>query len=95
MKTVVRRLRRVEDQLGPKVQRDFVRNPRQRLRLVVARMDRPLNLATSRCTRTLSPDGFLMEIVRLNGICTGLGEEELERFVASFPIQMPESQVVQ
>ena len=94
MKTVVRRLRRIEDQLGPNVQCDFVRNPRRRLRLVVARMDRPLNLATSRCTRTLSPDGFLMEVVRLDGIRTGLGEEELERFVASFPVQMPECQVL-
>jgi hypothetical protein len=94
MKTLVRRLRRIEDQLGPKVQRDFVRNPRQRLRIVVARMDRPLNLSTSRCTRTLSTDGFLMEVVRLDGIRTGLGEEELERFVASFPVQTSECQVV-
>jgi hypothetical protein len=67
MKTVIRRLRRIEDLLGA-VQPDFVRNPRQRLRIVVAKMDRPLNLATSRCTRTLSPDGFLMEVVRLDGI---------------------------
>jgi hypothetical protein len=67
MKTVVRRLRRIEDQLGPKMQPDYVRNPRQR---------------------------FLTEMVRLDGSRTALGEEELERFVASFPVQMAGCQVV-
>jgi hypothetical protein len=57
MKMVSNRVRRLEMQLGPRIDRDFVRNPRGRLRIMVARMGRPLSLVTSRCTRTLSPDG--------------------------------------
>jgi len=36
------------------IDRDFVRNPRGRLRIVVARMDHPLSLVMFRCARTLS-----------------------------------------
>jgi hypothetical protein len=45
-------------------------------------MDHPLNLETSRCTRTLCPNGTLMEVVHLDGIRGNLNDEELDRFVA-------------
>lgn len=46
----------------------------------------PANLANSTCTRTLS-DGRLWEVVRLDGSSEGLTDDELDRFVQSFPIQ--------
>jgi hypothetical protein len=67
---------------------DFLRNPRERLRVIVADMDHDLSLATSTCSRTLCGDGTLMELVNLDGIGGELSDEALDRFVASFPIQM-------
>jgi hypothetical protein len=87
MKTVVRRIRRLEDRFAPKVQADFLRNPRQRLRIVVCRVDRALRLETSTCRRTLTASGFLSEVVRLDGIRGGLTDEVLEKFVESFPVK--------
>ena len=49
MKAMLSHVRRLEIQLRPKYERDLVHNPRERLRIVVARLDRALNLATSRC----------------------------------------------
>jgi hypothetical protein len=49
-------------------------------------MGRPLDLEQSRCTRTLSSDGCLAELVDLNGDDPMPSEEELDRFVARFPI---------
>jgi hypothetical protein len=48
----------------------------------------PLNLATSRCTRTLCPNGTLLEVVHLDGIHGNLNDEELDRFVGSFPVNI-------
>jgi len=67
---------------------DFARNPRQRLRAVVCRMDRKLRLETSTCRRTLSANGVLTEIVRLDGTRGGMTDEEMEKFVESFPVEM-------
>ena len=47
----------------------------------------PLNLATSTCRRTLNPGGGITEIVELDGHEDSLSQEELERFIAGFPIE--------
>jgi hypothetical protein len=85
MKTVVKRITRLEDRFA--TQRDFVGNPRDRLRIVVARMDRALSLETSRCKRSLTASGSLMEVVKLDGVRGGLSDEDLEKFVQRFPIE--------
>ena len=48
---------------------------------------RPLNLANSTCKRTLGANGLLTEIVDLDGSDQGLTDEDLEEFVASFPVE--------
>ena len=85
MRPVIRRITRLEDRFAH--QQDLLGNPRGRLRIVVCRMDRPLSLETSRCRRTLTADGSLTEVVRLDGIRGGLTDDELEKFVQSFPVE--------
>lgn len=46
----------------------------------------PLNLAASSCRRLLNPGGRVNEIVELDGSAEDIGEEELEKFIASFPV---------
>jgi hypothetical protein len=87
MKALAKRVERLQRRRAAAVERDYVQNPRDHFRMVVSRMDRPLNLETSRCARTLSADGTLTELVRLDGIRGDLSNEELERFVARFPVQ--------
>jgi hypothetical protein len=82
-----RRIRRLEDQFKPAIQPDFLRNPRHRLRIVVSGMDHGLRLETSTCRRTLTARGSLTEVVRLDGIRGSLTDDELEKFVQSFPIE--------
>jgi hypothetical protein len=72
MKNLDRRPARFEDRLAPA---DFARDPRQRV--VVCRMGRTLSLETSTCRRTLSADGFLTEMVRLDGARGSLTDEEI------------------
>jgi hypothetical protein len=50
-------------------------------------MGRTLSLETSTCRRTLSADGFLTEMVRLDGARGGLTDEEVEKFVEGFPVE--------
>jgi hypothetical protein len=83
MKNLDRRLARLEDRLAA----DFAYDPRQRLRVVVCNLGRTLSLETSTCQRTLSADGFLTEMVRLDGARRGLTDEEMEKFVETFPIE--------
>ncbi len=85
MKTVVRRITRLEAQFAPVRQPDFARNPRGRLRIVVCKMDRALSLETSKCRRMLNANGSLTEVVRLDGPRGGLTTEDLEQFIQSFP----------
>jgi hypothetical protein len=56
------------------------------MRLVVCNLGRALNLQTSKCTRMLG-NGWLTELVTLDGDRSQLSDEGLERFVASFPIE--------
>ncbi len=58
------------------------------LRIIVSQVG-PLNLAKATCTRTMWPNGHLMEIVNLNGTDVGLSKDELEKFVQSFPVESP------
>jgi hypothetical protein len=48
---------------------------------------RPASLAGSRCSRTLHVNGFLFELVTLNGNRGSLTDEDLGKFVESFPIE--------
>jgi len=83
MKNLDRRLARLEDRLTL----DFARDPRQRLRVVVCNLGRTLSLETSTCRRMLNADGFLTEVVRLDGARGGLTDQEMEKFVEGFPIE--------
>jgi hypothetical protein len=56
------------------------------LRIVVSQVG-PLDLAKATCTRTMWPNGHLMEIVNLHGSDVGLSKDDLERFVQSFPVE--------
>jgi hypothetical protein len=56
------------------------------LRIVVSQVGR-LDLAKATCTRTMWPNGHLMEIVNLHGTDGGLSKEDLEKFVQSFPVE--------
>jgi hypothetical protein len=85
MKTLAKRLVRLEEQLAP-VQPDYARNPRSRHRVLVSNMGKQLNLETSTCRRTLSADGALFEMVTLDGSRSGLTDAQLETFIESFPI---------
>jgi len=58
--------------------------PVKRFRILVESGYMKLDLASSRCDRTLSSSGVLKEIVVIDGSLEG---EELERFIESFPIR--------
>ena len=47
----------------------------------------PLDLSKATCTRTLHADGHVFEWVNLHGGDYGLSDEDLERFIQSFPIE--------
>ena len=55
-------------------------------RLVVSHAGEPFDLARATCTRTLLPNGQLIEIVKLGGTGHDLSDEELESFIQSHPI---------
>ena len=84
MKTIARRLHRLEDQLGPADGKS-----RERLRLVVmpAGVLHP-GLEGATCQRSLCRDGTLSECVRIKKHNDGpeLTPEEFDNWVASFPV---------
>jgi hypothetical protein len=55
--------------------------------LIVVSCKRPLNLQISTCERMLWPDGYLCEMVTLHGRASDLTDEQLEEFIARFPIR--------
>ena len=63
----------------------------QRIRLVVSAIARPLNLANSTCRRTLAPNGLMTDFVTLDGSQKGLTDEDLEKFIAGFPVELLKS----
>ena len=62
---------------------------REPFRMIVSHAGKPFDLAKATCTRTLMPDGGLMEIVNVDGSGHDLSDEELEKFIQSHPIQGP------
>ena len=65
--------------------------PRKTLRIVVRGMDLDPSLENAECTRTLCPDGTLIEVVLLENSREGqeeLSDEALNRFVESFPVKV-------
>jgi len=72
-----------------KLERHHTEAQRGRFRIIVSRAGKPFDLATATCTRTLMPDGSLMEIVNVNGSGHDLSDEELERFIQSHPVEGP------
>jgi hypothetical protein len=87
VKTVAKRLARLEEQFVPPDQK-----ARKCLRLIVCRYGAKTTLENATCKRTLSPDGTVMEFVEVFGSNEGpdrVTDEELDRWVASFPIEVP------
>ena len=83
MKTVLKRITRLEGEF------QVTLTPRKRLSIVVTRVDRKPSLEGATCTRTLCPDGTLMQVVHLDQSRPGreeLTDEELERWIETFPI---------
>ena len=86
MKTVIKRLARLEDQFAPADQK-----ARKCFRLIVCRYGAKTSLENATCKRTLCPDGTVMELVELYGSNEGpdsVTAEELDRWVATFPIEV-------
>jgi hypothetical protein len=48
----------------------------------------PTDLTRATCNRTRCDNGSLTEVVFLNGSQDGISDEELERFIESFPIKI-------
>lgn len=86
MKAVIQRVDRLEKQLAPAVQPDFIRYPRKHLRIVATVLGR-VSSELPTCLRTLTASGCLSEIVHLNGSRDRLSEEDLEQFIQSFPVE--------
>ena len=82
MKAIVRRVGRLEDRF----QTQLSGKPKSSLRIIVALAGSEANLATSTCTRYVR-DGLLTEVVQLDGAMGSISDEELETFVARFPIE--------
>ena len=85
MKAIARRLHRLEDQFGPADGK-----ARDCFRLVVqpAGLRNP-GLAGATCRRTLCPNGTVLESVEFRTSSNGpeLTQEELDKWVASFPVE--------
>ena len=84
--TLKRRLGRLEQRLVV-----CKGKPRKTHRIVVRGMDREPSLENAACTRTLCPDGTLLEVVQLENSREGqeaLSDEALDRFVESFPVKV-------
>jgi hypothetical protein len=59
----------------------------ERIRVLISVVGRPLNLANATCRRTLASNGLLTDFVQLNGSSDGLTDEDLEKFIAGFPVE--------
>jgi hypothetical protein len=85
MKAIVRRVGRLEDRF----QTQLSGKPKSSLRIIVTRAGSEANLTTSTCMRYVR-DGVLTEVVDLDGARGSISDEELETFVARFPISNPD-----
>jgi hypothetical protein len=88
MKTVIKRIAQLEDRFATKVQPDFLRHPRKRLRLVVSGVasDGVPDLAKCSAKRVLCVDGTLMETLTIDGNPKLIDGEKLEEWVRSQPV---------
>jgi len=87
MKAIVRRVGRLEDRFPI----NSSGKPKVALRIFVSLPWKgPANLATSTCTRMLNAAGGIIETVKLDGDEASVSPDELEKFIASFPIQTAE-----
>ena len=84
MKAIARRLRRLEDQLGPSDGK-----LRHYFRIVLIRLDRIPGLEGATCRRRMLPNGTVSESVVMGTSRDGreFTQEELDQWVASFPIE--------
>jgi hypothetical protein len=57
------------------------------MRVIIYLSVSKVNLANSTCSRTLRPDGVLMEMVKLDGSPNSMTEAELDAWVESFPVE--------
>jgi hypothetical protein len=81
MKILLKRLGKLENRYS-------LDDSKPALRLVVSfPWKGPINWQKSTCSRVRGQDGSLTEVVRLEGDDRGLSKEELDRYVAAFPIQ--------
>jgi hypothetical protein len=87
VKAIAKRLCRLEEQIG-----SADRKPRVSSRIVLRRVDSIPGLAGAACWRTLLPDGTVSESVALGTSSNGreVTDEELDAWVASFPIEEQE-----
>jgi hypothetical protein len=79
MKAIITRVRRLEQ-----LQSEPGREP---VRVVISGVGSPLNLEKSTCRWTLATNGLLTELVHLDGRRGDLTDEELDRWIASFPME--------
>jgi hypothetical protein len=81
MRTILRRVGRLEDRYG-------CDTTKPALRLLVSfPWKGPINWKSSRCSRTRDSGGGLTEVIHLEGDSAGVSPDELERFIAGFPIK--------
>jgi hypothetical protein len=61
------------------------KGPRSVFGVIVSAVAKPLNWETSKCTRTLSANGSLLEVLILDGNFRDVSAKELDQFVGRFP----------
>lgn len=59
----------------------------KRILIVISCKGKPLNLETATCERMLWPDGYLAELVTLDGSASDLTDQQLDEFINRFPIR--------
>ena len=64
-----------------------IKPPEEPLRVVVCYAGELADLEQAQCHRQILGDGRLWEVVTLNGSDEGISKEDLDRFVAKFPIE--------
>jgi hypothetical protein len=81
MRAIVRRVGRLEN----RYETQLSGKPKEPLRIIITRAAKHADLATSTCQRYFR-DGNLTEVVELDGLRDHLSDEEIEKFVGSFPV---------
>lgn len=85
MRMIARRVGRLENQ--HRSNRSSASRPGLRV-IVSLPWKGSANLATSTCQRTLHADYGLTELVKLDGDEDSISEEELEKFIATFRVEV-------